>query len=168
MITFNKIDAWADRLIRLSAFIGTSALLAEVLIILVDVIGRAFGAPLYGSQDLGTMAFVIIVFAGMALSDKMGGQIAVDLFEQAMGDRLNKIINILVAIMGCVIFLALAYAVYDSAKISVMLNLQTNLLGLQKVWFQWALCAFALLTALGHLLRTVTLTRRWLGYSEWN
>ena len=52
MITFNKIDAWADRLIRLSAFIGTLALLTEVLIILVDVIGRAFGAPLYGSQDL--------------------------------------------------------------------------------------------------------------------
>jgi TRAP-type C4-dicarboxylate transport system permease small subunit len=105
------------------------------------------------------MAFVIIVFAGMALSDKMGGQIAVDLFERTYSEKLNQLINILVSFMGCIIFLALAWAVYDSSRISIMLNLQTNLLGLQKFWFQWALSVFALLTAVGHFLRAITLTR---------
>ena len=35
----------ADRLISLSAIIGSIGLLAEVLIILVDVVGRALGKP---------------------------------------------------------------------------------------------------------------------------
>ena len=38
-----------------------------------------------------------------------------------------------------------------------MLNLSTNLLGLPKAWFQWALCAFAALTALGMMLRALEL-----------
>ncbi len=38
-----------------------------------------------------------------------------------------------------------------------MLNLSTNLLGLPKAWFQYALCGFAVLTALGMLLRAVEL-----------
>ena len=57
----------ADGLIGLSAFIGTLAVLVEVGVILVDVIGRAFGKPLFGSQDLITMTMVILVFGGMAV-----------------------------------------------------------------------------------------------------
>ena len=37
-----------------------------------------------------------------------------------------------------------------SARLSQMLNLSTNLIDLPKAWFQWALAAFAGLTALGH------------------
>lgn len=139
------------------AAFGALGLLVEVVVILVDVIGRALGKPLYGSQDLITMTMVILVFGGMALCDRMGGHIAVDIFERYFPPAFNRAVDVLSALIGAVIFLALAWAVYESAKLSVMLNLSTNLLNLPKVWFQWALCGFAVLTALGMALRAVEL-----------
>ena len=147
----------ADGLIGLSAAIGALGLIAETLIILVDVIGRAMGKPLYGSQDLVTMTMVVVVFAGMALCDRTGGHISVDLFERYYPRGLNRLIDILAALIGAAIFAAMAYAVNESAKLSTMLNLSTNLLRLPKVWFQNALSVFALLTATGMFLRAVEL-----------
>ena len=71
-----------DRLIGLSALIGTARSLFVVGVIIVDVVGRNFGRPLYGSQDLITMTMVLIVFGGMALCDRVGGHIIVDIFER--------------------------------------------------------------------------------------
>lgn len=62
MLAIRKL---ADRLIGLSAVLGSLGLLVEVGIILTDVIGRLFGHPLFGSQDLITMTMVIVVFGGM-------------------------------------------------------------------------------------------------------
>ena len=147
----------ADGLIGLSATLGALGLVAEVAIILVDVIGRAFGKPLYGSQDLITMTMVILVFGAMALCDRKGGHIAVDLFERYYPDWMNRLIDILAALIGAVIFVGIAYAVNDSAQFSKMLNLSTNLLRLPKLWFQNALSLFALMTAAGMALRALEL-----------
>ncbi len=145
----------ADRLIGLSAAIGALGLLIEIAVILADVIGRAFGHPLFGSQDLITMTMVILVFGGMALCDSKGGHIAVDLLEPVFPARLNRLINIGSALLGAVIFGFIAWAVWESAKLSEMLNLSTNLLRLPKAWFQWALCGFAILTSFAMALRAV-------------
>ena len=150
----------ADALTRLAATIGALALLIEVGVILVDVIGRAFGHPLFGSQDVVTMAMVILVFGGMTLCDRTGGHIAVDLLEPRFSPGTNRAIDIASALLGAVIFVFIAWAVWESAKLSQMLNLSTNLLRLPKTWFQWALIAFALLAALGMALRAVELALR--------
>lgn len=147
-------------MIHLSAAIGALGLLVEVAVILTDVIGRALGKPLYGSQDLITMTMVLLVFGAMALCDRKGGHIAVDLFERYYPRAMNRAIDIVSALVGAAIFVALAWAVWDSARLSVMLNLSTNLLNLPKAWFQWALCAFALITALGMVLRAAELSLR--------
>lgn len=152
-----SLRKWADRLIGLSATIGALAVLLEVGVILVDVIGRAFGKPMFGSQDLITMTMVILVFGGMALCDRKGGHIAVDLLEHRYPPAMNRVIDIAAALLGAVIFGFIAWAVFDSARISQMLNLSTNLLRLPKVWFQWALCGFAIMTALGMALRAAEL-----------
>jgi TRAP-type C4-dicarboxylate transport system permease small subunit len=151
----------ADGLIGLSATIGALGLIVEVFVILVDVIGRALGSPLLGSQDLIMMTMVILVFGGMALCDRKGGHIAVDLFERYYPRRMNRFIDILSALVGAVIFVALAWAVLESSKISLMLNLSTNLLLLPKAWFQWALCGFALVAAFGMAVRALELTLGW-------
>lgn len=154
------LRAVADRLIGLSASIGILGLFAEVGVIVVDVVGRAFGRPLYGSQDLVTMGMVFVVFGGMALCDRRGGHIAVDLLEHRFPPAFNRAIDIAAALLGVVIFVLIAWAVWESAKISQMLNLSTNLLRLPKAWFQWALCGFALLTALGMALRAAEMALR--------
>jgi TRAP-type C4-dicarboxylate transport system permease small subunit len=147
----------ADRLIGLSAFFGTLGLLIEVVVILVDVIGRALGSPLYGSQDLITMVMVILVMGGMALCDRIGGHIGVDIFERHYPALLNRIVDIVSALLGAVIFAFICWAVWDSARISVMLNLSTNLLKLPKAEFQYALIALSAVTSLGLLLRAAEL-----------
>ncbi len=145
----------ADRLIGLSAAIGSLALLVLVVVILVNVIGSQFGRPLYGALDVTIMSMVIVVFGGMALCDRRGGHISVDLLERRFSPALNRAIDAGSAALGAVIFLSLAWAVYESAQISEMLNLSTNLLRLPKAWFQYALCGLAILTALGMSLRAV-------------
>ena len=148
----------ADGIISLSAALGALGLIFEVIIILADVIGRAMGSPLYGSQDIVTMTMVILLFGAMALCDRQGGHIAVDLFERSYSAVLNRFIDVFSALLGAVIFVGIAYAVNESAKISTMLNLSTNLLLIPKAWFQNGLSVFALITAAGMALRAVELT----------
>jgi len=148
----------ADGLIGLSAAIGAAALVIEVGVILVDVIGRAFGHPMFGSQDLITMTMTFLVFGGMALCDRKGGHIAVDLFERKFPDWFNRAIDIFSALLGAVIFAFIAWAIWDSAKLSQMLNLSTNLLRLPKVWFQWGICVMSVVTAFSMALRALELT----------
>ena len=145
----------ADRLISLSASISALALVFLMGVIVVDVVGRAFGSPLYGSHDIVTMFMVIVVFGAMALCDRNGGHIAVDLFENRFPASMNRVIDIFVAAFGAVIFFAIAWATYDSAQISVMLNLSTNLLNLPKFWFQHALSVFCVVPAVGLILRAL-------------
>lgn len=147
----------ADRLIGLSAAIGTLGLLVEVAVILTDVIGRAMGAPLYGSQDLTTMTMTIVVFGGMAICDRAGGHIAVDLFQRAYPDWLNHAIDVASALLGAVIFGFIAWVMIDAAALSRMLNMSTNLLNLPRSWFQWALAGFAILTTFAMALRAAEL-----------
>lgn len=154
LLTLRKL---ADGLIGLSAALGATALVVEIGVILVDVIGRAFGHPLFGSQDMITMTMVILVFGGMALCDRKGGHISVDLLEKSFPGAVNRVVDIGSAALGAVIFAFVAWAVWESAKLSEMLNLSTNLLRLPKAWFQWALCIFALITALGMALRALEL-----------
>ena len=152
-----SVRTWADRLIGLSAAIGSLGLLIVVGVILVDVVGRALGSPLYGGQDITMMAMTVLVFAPMALCDRLGGHISVDLFERYFPDAMNRMIDIVVAAMGAVIFAVLAWATWDSAQLSVMLNLSTNLLYLPKALFQWGMIAFLSLAAFGLALRAAEL-----------
>ncbi len=147
----------ADRLIGLSAAIGSTGLIFAVIVILIDVVGRALGSPLYGGQDITMMTMIVLVFAPMALCDRLGGHIAVDLFEPYFPAAMNDVIDIIAALLGATIFAALAWATWDSAILSQMLNLSTNLLYLPKAWFQWAMIAFLMLAALALMLRAVEL-----------
>ena len=150
----------ADRLIGLSATIAALALILEVVIILADVVGRFFGAPLVGAQDISQMAMVVLVFGAMAMCDRVGGHIAVDILESGFPPWLNRWTEIAGALIGAVIFAGIAWAVYESARLSLMLNLATNVIYLPKAWFQWAMCALSLITSAGMLLRAIELALR--------
>lgn len=147
----------ADGLTRLSALIGTVGLLTEVVVILVDVIGRFFGHPLTGAQDISQMAMVVLVFGAMAMCDKVGGHISVDLFENAMPSWMVRTGDVISALLGALIFLGLAWTTWDSAGLSKMLNLATNIIALPKVYFQYFIIAASLITALGMILRAISL-----------
>ena len=126
--------------------------------ILIDVIGRYFGSPLRGAQDVTQMAMVVLVFGGMALCDRQGGHIAVDLFERAFPAWLNRVTDIIAALLGTTIFALIAWNMWKSAALSQMLNLSTNIINLPKDWFQYYVVVSCVITALGMLLRAVILS----------
>ncbi|WP_209017571.1 TRAP transporter small permease [Roseibium aggregatum] len=145
----------ADRLIGLSAIFGSIGLIIEVVVILVDVTGRYFGAPLTGAQDISQMTMVIVVFGGMALCDKLGGHISVDVFEHVFPPRLLWFGDVIGPLLGAVIFCGIAWTVWESAALSRMLNLATNIIYLPKAWFQYVMVVLSLITAFGMVLRAL-------------
>lgn len=152
---FTALNALADRLIGLSALLGSIGLLIEVVVILVDVTGRYFGAPLTGAQDITQMTLVIVVFGGMALCDKLGGHISVDVLEHVLPQRVLWLGDVISPLLGAAVFCTIAWAVWESAALSRMLNLATNILYLPKAWFQYAMVALCLVTALGMFLKAL-------------
>lgn len=154
LVTLRRV---ADGLIHLCAAVGAVALVVLVVVTLVDVVGRYFGAPLTGAQDITTMGLATLVFGGMALCDRLGGHISVDIFERHFPEWLNRASDIAAALLGAVTFGFIAWTVLDSAALSQMLNLKTNIIDLPKWWFQWAVAGFSSVTALGMALRFVEL-----------
>ncbi|MGZ9808872.1 TRAP transporter small permease [Pseudoroseicyclus sp. H15] len=154
LVTLRKI---ADGLINLAAVVGSIALIVEVVVILIDVVGRYFGAPLTGAQDISTMGLAVLVFGGMALCDRVGGHVSVDIFERNFPEWLNRTGDIVAALLGVLFFGGIAWTMYDSSLLSQMLNLKTNIIDLPKWYFQWAICVFSIITALGMALRAVEL-----------
>lgn len=152
-----RLSRMADRLIDLAAVAGAVGLVAEVAVILTDVVGRYFGAPLRGAQDMSMMFMTLVVFGAMALCGRLGGHITVDVFERHFPDRLNRAADIVAALLGALIFVGIAWTLYESSQLSLMLNLRTNIILWPKAWFQWAVCLFALVAALGMLLRAIDL-----------
>lgn len=150
-----KLWQFADRLISLSAFFGTVCLVLEVAVILVDVVGRYFGSPLDGARDISQMGMVIVVFGGMALCDRVGGHINVDIFEGVMPSWLNRLSDVAAPLIGAIMFLIIAWTVWESAKLSIMLNLATNIIYLPKAWFQYVVVVMSVITAIGMLLRAL-------------
>jgi len=154
---FPAVNKLADRLIDLSAILGSIGLLVEVLVILIDVTGRYFGAPLTGAQDISQMTMVIVVFGGMALCDKLGGHISVDVFEHVFPPRVLWLGDVIGPLLGGVIFCGIAWTVWESAALSRMLNLATNIIYLPKAWFQYVMVVLSLITAFGMFLRALTI-----------
>ena len=148
----------ADACIHASARISAVALIFIMLVICADVIGRTQGHPLYGSHDVVTMVMVVVVFGAMPLCDRTGGNISVDLFEKKFSPGMNRVLDIVSSAIGAMFFACVCYATFESAKISKMLNLSTNLLELEKVWFQYSICAFCAVSAFGLTLRFIELS----------
>lgn len=137
--------------------IGTLGLVAEVVVILIDVIGRYFGTPLRGAQDLTQMSMLLLVFGGMALCDRIGGHISVDVFEKSFPRWLNALGDIASALIGSIIFAGIAYNMWFSAKMSAMLNQSTNIINLPFYWFKLFIVVSCAIAAFGMILRMFSL-----------
>lgn len=146
---------WADRLINLSALVGIIGLMTGVVDILIDVVGRAFHAPLTGAQDISQMAMVTMVFGGMALADRMEAHISVDILEPVFPRAINRATQVFAPALGAVVFLMLAKTMWDAAALSRMLHLATNIIYLPKAWFQYMAMVMSIITALAMFLRAV-------------
>ncbi|MFC3851911.1 TRAP transporter small permease [Salinispirillum marinum] len=144
---------WLDRLINIAAIMASVVLVAIVMAILADVAGRnLLNAPLRGTQDLMQVALIIIIFGAVAMVDRQDANIAVDLLEPKFSLLLNRSLNLIGRWLGALIFFGIAWAMVDSASISKLLNLGTNILNIPKAPFQYLIAVCSLLTAVSMVL----------------
>lgn len=139
---------------------GTVGLVVEVTVILIDVIGRFFGFPLSGAQDMTAMGMTLIVFGGMALCDKIGGHVNVDLFEGAMPRWMIWAGDFAAAVIGALIFVGIAWTTWKSIylmRFQMGIVQTTNIIDLQFDWFKGAIVVMSIITAAGMTLRAIGL-----------
>lgn len=148
--------SWAtDRLIDLCVILGAAGLLVALGTTAVDVVGRAFGRPLYGARDIVSMAGVFVVFGGMAQAHRKGAHVAVDLLERRFPPGLNRVLTILGHALGAVVFCLIAWQLWLAVDLARMLRMSTNLLYLPRAPFLMAMTGLALVCAASMALRAV-------------
>ncbi|MCW1932297.1 TRAP transporter small permease [Pararhodobacter zhoushanensis] len=156
--TRNSPLVWARRVVDVfvtaSAWIGGAGLAAGLAVVLVDVIGRAFGHPLSGSPDIVQMCYVVIVFGCVPLCERTAGNVRLDLLEPFFPAPLNRVFDFIATALGMMLFVLIGWKCWEAAQISQMLNLATNVRRIPKAPFQIGVtvaCAIVVCSMLVHL-----------------
>lgn len=152
----DAIERGVVMVVRLAALLGGVALVLLTAVIMVDVVGRFFGAPLYGSRDIVQMASVFVVFGGLAYADLKGGHIQVDILADHFPEAMNRILVAAGYALGAVAFGLIAWQLWKAAGFSAMLGAATNLLSIPRAPFQQSAAILSGLTALLMAWRVVT------------
>lgn len=142
-----------DRLIDVSVLLGAVGLLVALGVTAADVVGRAFGAPLYGARDIVSMSGVFVVFGGMAHAHRRGSHVAVDLLQRTFSDRMNRVLDVVAHWSGAVVFGLIGWQLYEGIALARMLSSSTNLLYLPRAPFLMTMTALALICAVSMALR---------------
>ena len=137
-----------DRLIDLSVIAGAAGLLVALGVTATDVVGRAFGTPLYGARDIVSMAGVFVVFGGMAQAHRMGSHVAVDLLERHFPARLNRVLDVFAHWAGALVFGLINQAV----ALAFGPTLLAAAIGVAVYWVQLLLNLALMTTLYGNLI----------------
>ncbi|HEY0212086.1 MAG TPA: TRAP transporter small permease subunit [Paenirhodobacter sp.] len=146
---------------RLCGRVAGAALLAVAGLLLLDVLGRAAGHPLFGAQDLAEMAMMVIVFGAVPLlqrpdAEGRDAQIRVDLLSWIMPPALRRGVDRLSSMLAALIWAALCWTLCDAAALSSLLSLSSNILGLPRAGFQYLMAGFVALAGIGAMVRAVS------------
>ena len=142
-----------DLAIDLAAIAGAVALLVALGVTAVDVIGRAFSAPLYGARDIVSMAGVFVVFGGLGYAHRAGQHIVVDLLKTAFPPAMNRALTVTGHLLGAVVLVLIAWQLWTSIAMARMLSSSTNLLYIPRAPFLIAMTAMAAICAVSMVLR---------------
>ena len=84
--------------------IGAACLVGMMLLTCVDVVGRAFGHPIFGSVEIvGFMATLAVVMA-MPYTHQVQGHIGVEIVVRLLSEKTQTIIDICTGIVSLVLF----------------------------------------------------------------
>lgn len=93
-------------------------LLIVMSLILVDLVSRATGTPIYGVSESAMFVMIAIVYMGLPYTEKMQAHVRVELVVDALPPRIAAIIDLLMYILVAVTMLVVLYAVTLNASIS--------------------------------------------------
>ena len=132
MEKFWKIIQWLRDKMKI---VGAGCLIGMTLLTCVDVVGRAFGHPVFGSVELvGFMATLAVVMA-LPYTHQVQGHIGVELVVRLLSEKTQTIIDICTGILSLGLFavvtwrmLVYARTMQDSGEVSMNLELPEHLI----------------------------------------
>ena len=110
--------------------IGAACLVGMTFLTCADVVGRAFGHPIFGSVEIvGFMATLAVVMA-MPYTHQVQGHIGVEILVRLFSKRTQTIIDICTGIVSLILFAIItwrmtvyAYTMQESGEVSMNLEL---------------------------------------------
>ena len=126
MAFFWKIILW---ILDKMKIIGAACLVGMMLLTCVDVVGRAFGHPIFGSVEIvGFMATLSVVMA-MPYTHQVQGHIGVEIVVRLFSEKTQTIIGICTGIVSLILFAVVTwrmtvYANTMKASGEVSMNLE--------------------------------------------
>ena len=127
-----KVFEWVSAKMR---FIGAFMLMAMTALTCVDVVGRLFKHPVFGSIEL--MYLMGAIATAMALPDTHinNGHIGVELFVSKLPRRARALVEVIVGILSLALFCIVSYKMFEysikfrnSGEVSMNLGLPEYLI----------------------------------------
>jgi TRAP-type C4-dicarboxylate transport system permease small subunit len=98
-----------ERLCERLALAGGAALLGALAILVVTVVGGAFGRPLLGDSELVELLCGIAVFAFLPYCQLRGSNVIVDFFTQPLPKRAQHFLDFLMSVVFTAVAAVLAW-----------------------------------------------------------
>jgi TRAP-type C4-dicarboxylate transport system permease small subunit len=126
MAFFWKIIQWVLDKMKI---MGAACLVGMMLLTCVDVVGRAFGHPIFGSVEIvGFMATLAVVMA-MPYTHQVQGHIGVEIIVRLFSEKTQTVIEICTGLISLILFAVVSwrmtvYANTMKASGEVSMNLE--------------------------------------------
>jgi TRAP-type C4-dicarboxylate transport system permease small subunit len=111
------IQKTAHTIARWLNWVAASAIVAVMLVVCVNVLGRGlFGAPLKGTVDMVSLFGAFVIAGAMAYTQVLKGHIRITLFIQFLPRLLRVILACLMDFMGMILFGVISWQAVLFAK----------------------------------------------------
>lgn len=113
------MHVFSQMLNKLSDFlklIGAVALTVMMLLTVVDVIGRFFKSPIFGSVELVGFLATIVVAAALPYTYKMDGHVGVEILVRLLPDKPQIWIDIVTRTLTLVLFILITWQMFLYAE----------------------------------------------------
>ena len=138
MRTFDTLCVWL-------AVLAGLILIALIGLTFADVIMRyIFASPIFGARDFLETGMVVVISLGFPFTWRIGGHIVVDLIPDYGIHTLTVLRDLIVRLIGIVIFGLLAWRFWLRADDAALFNEATNMIEVPFQPFFWILSAASL------------------------
>jgi TRAP-type C4-dicarboxylate transport system permease small subunit len=118
-----------DKFSGLLKIIGATALTAMMLLTVVDVIGRFFKYPIFGSVELVGILATIVVAAALPYTYKVDGHVGVEILVRLLSQRAQIIIDLFTRTLSLFLFCLVTWQmflyaadIHDTGEVSMNLE----------------------------------------------
>jgi TRAP-type C4-dicarboxylate transport system permease small subunit len=96
--------------------IGAIALTTMMMLTVVDVIGRFFKSPIFGSVELVGFLATIVVASALPYTYKVDGHVGVEILVRLLSDKTQTVIDIFTRTITLILFILITWQMFLYAE----------------------------------------------------